>query len=601
MIELVAALALGLAGPPAGRTLAAAEAAAPAPPARGAAAGAPVDLAALRAAALRQEASRRFAEAIATNERILSLRPGDHEATLRLARLSAWTGDLDKAIVLYRDAIGRAPGDAGLRSDLADVLSWAQRYDEAERLYQAVLAQHPAHHEALKGLTRLRLLRGDMGRAAPLVERGLAAYPGDPDLHRARGRLLAQRGDLRAAADALRRAVALAPADAEAARSLAEVLFKMGDYDAALEGYRRAAALEPESPHHHVMMARIQVARGRMVAAQEEVTTALRLAPLDQEAAEVDRALRKEVAALPLRTVGDWLEVAAYAALLPIVLWVPYRMRRALRRRPGLRVFAWYVVPGFVLLNVVLHVVKVPLARYVDEGLVEAISEVILFLGVGVAFLAAVRSERGSPEFAGQTVLAIGAHPDDIELGTAGFLLKLKDSGARIYGLTLSRGELGGDPARRPREAERATSFIGLDAYWVLDFADTKLGEHVPAMRAAIEEKIRAVGATLVLTHSDVDVHGDHRAVNAATREAARAVPTVLCYEDVSTSKDFDPNYFVDITGYVEDHLRAVSYHRSQAGRTYMDPEVIRGRAAHRGMQIGTSFAMAFRTLNVVR
>ena len=75
----------------------------------------------------------------------------------------------------------------------------------------------------------------------------------------------------------------------------------------------------------------------------------------------------------------------------------------------------------------------------------------------------------------------------------------------------------------------------------------------------------------------------------------------MLCYEDVSTSQDFDPNYFVDITAYVEDHLRAVAFHRSQARRTYMDPDVIRGRAAHRGMQIGTSFAMAFRTLNVVR
>ena len=502
---------------------------------------------------------------------------------------------------MYRDAIARSPGDPGLRSDLADVLSWSQRYDEAEHLYESVLTPHPAHHEALKGLIRLRLHGGDAARAAPLIARGLAHYPGDPDLHRARGRLLAHTGDLRGAAEALRRAVALAPADAEAARDLAEVLFKAGDYEAALEAYRRAAALEPENPHPHVMMGRIQVARGRLVAAQEEVATALRLGPLDPEAAELDRALRKEAAALPLRSLGDWLEVVAYAALLPIVLWVPFRMRRALRRRPALRAFAWYVVPGFVLLNVALHLAKVPLARWVNEGLVEALSEVVLFLGVGVAFLAAVRMERRAPEFAGQTVLAIGAHPDDIELGTAGFLMKLKDSGARVYGLTLTRGELGGDPARRPREAERATSFIGLDGYWVLDFPDARLGEHVPALRAAIEEKIRAVDATLVLTHSDADVHGDHRAVNTATREAARAVPTVLCYEDVSTSKDFVPNYFVDITRYVDDHLRAVSFHRSQSGRTYMDPEVIRGRAAHRGMQIGTSFAMAFRTLNVVR
>jgi LmbE family N-acetylglucosaminyl deacetylase len=165
----------------------------------------------------------------------------------------------------------------------------------------------------------------------------------------------------------------------------------------------------------------------------------------------------------------------------------------------------------------------------------------------------------------------------------------------------MTRGEKGGDPARRPQEAERATSFIGLDGYWVLDFPDTGLGERVPALREAIEAKIREVGATLVLTHTDVDVHGDHRAVHAATREAARAVPTVLCYEDVSTSKEFVPNYFVDITDYIEPHLKAVAFHRSQDHRTYMDPQVVRGRAAHRGMQVGTSFAMAFRTLNLVR
>jgi LmbE family N-acetylglucosaminyl deacetylase/tetratricopeptide (TPR) repeat protein len=602
MIELVAALALALAGSPAQRTLAAAEAEVAAAAAEAPAPGrAPSDLDTLREEALREERAGRFAQAIAANERVLALRPRDPEATIRLGRLSAWVGDLDRAVVLYRDAIALVPRDPGLRSDLADVLSWAQRYDEAERLYEGVLSAHPWHHEALKGLVRLRLQRGDRAGAAPLIERGLAHYPGDHDLYRARGRLLAQGGDLRGASEALRRAVALAPADSESARNLAEVLYKSGDYEGALEAYRRAAALDPENPHNHVMMGRIQIARGRLVAAQEAVAAALRLAPLDPEATELDQDLRKEAAALPIRTAGDWLEVLAYSALLPIVLAVPYRMRRLLRRRPALRTFAWYVVPGFVLLNLALHVAKVPLARWVNEGLVEAVSEVILFLGVGAAFLVAVRAERRSPELARQIVLAIGAHPDDIELGTAGFLIKLKDSGARVYGLTMSRGERGGDPDRRPREAARATSYIGLDGYWVLDFPDTRLGDNVPALRATIEEKIGEIGATMVLTHADVDVHGDHRAVNAATREAARSVPTVLCYEDVSTSQDFEPNYFVDITGYVDDHLRAVSFHRSQSGRTYMDPEVIRGRAAHRGMQIGRSFAMAFRTLNVVR
>ena len=46
---------------------------------------------------------------------------------------------------------------------------------------------------------------------------------------------------------------------------------------------------------------------------------------------------------------------------------------------------------------------------------------------------------------------------------------------------------------------------------------------------------------------------------------------------------------------------RACAFHRTQDHRTYMDPQVIQGRAAHRGTQIGVHFAMAFRTLNMVR
>jgi LmbE family N-acetylglucosaminyl deacetylase/tetratricopeptide (TPR) repeat protein len=554
-----------------------------------------------RAVALRDEEARRFPSAMGAWERVLAAHPGDVQAIAHLARLSSWTGDLDRAVVRYRDALALRPRSHGLRSDLADVLAWMQRFDDAEREYEAVLADDPTHHEALKGLARLRLLRGDLAGAAPIIERGLAHYPGDGDLHRARGRLLATRGDLPGAADSLRRAVALEPADPEAAQALGEVLFRAGDYRAALEAYGRAATLQPGSAHHHVQMARIHVALGHAVRAQEEVAAALRLSPLDPDAAEIDRSLRKAAAVLPIRSVGDALELATYGALLPIVLGVAWRMRRTLRRRPGLRAFAWYVVPGFVVLNIVLHLAKQPLARYVDEALVESLSEVVLFLGVGAGFLAAVRSEPRAPELRGQTVLVLGAHPDDIELGTAGFLLKLKDSGAKVFGLTLSGGEVGGDPARRRDEAQRALRFVGLDGYEILGFPDTRLGESIPALRAAIEERVRRLGATLVLTHSAVDVHGDHRAVHEATREAARGVPTVLCYEDVSTPQGFEPNYFVDVSGYVDDHVRAIAFHRSQAHRTYMDPEMVRGRAAHRGLQMGASYALAFRALSIVR
>ena len=226
----------------------------------------------------------------------------------------------------------------------------------------------------------------------------------------------------------------------------------------------------------------------------------------------------------------------------------------------------------------------------------------MLFVGLGIAFVTALRQEPTVREFEGEVVLALGAHPDDIELGCAGLILKLKASGARVYGLTFTRGEKGTDRAgQRELETRKATAFLGLDGHEVLDFPDTGLQEKIPLLKRAIEEKIKEIGATMVLTHTGVDVHGDHRAVAAATREAARSVRTVLSYEDVSTSDQFTPNFYVDITHYIDDHLRACAFHKTQEHRSYMDPHVIQGRAAHRGMQIGVHFAMAFRTLNMVR
>jgi LmbE family N-acetylglucosaminyl deacetylase len=150
-------------------------------------------------------------------------------------------------------------------------------------------------------------------------------------------------------------------------------------------------------------------------------------------------------------------------------------------------------------------------------------------------------------------------------------------------------------------EARRAADFLGLDGHEVLDLPDTGLSEQVPALKAAIEARVKALRPTLVLTHTDVDVHGDHRAVHQATREAARAVPSLLCYEDVSTTAQFAPNLYVDISGTLDEHLKACAFHRSQAHRSYMDPQVIQGRAAHRGMQIGAHFALAFRAVSLIR
>ncbi len=568
-----------------------------------AAAARPDDAATLATLARVRTQLRRFPEAIRAAEQVVALRPRDAEAHGDLARLHGWMGDYDAAIVLYRQALALDPHRLGLESDLGDVLVWAHRWDEAERLYQEVLAVRPDHHEALKGLVRARLHAGNVEGALEVASRALRVYPRDPDLYRDQAAALAIRGSLDEAARSLERAAALVPEDAGVLRRLGQVRYQRRDYAGAADAWRRAIALDPDGAGDHVMLARAHLALGRLAQAQEQLDLARRMNPLDPDVQRLSVDLARERNIGPARSLSEWIELFAYSLLLVLVLAVVKREKRVLRRRPALSWFARWVVPGFVLVNLVFHSTRGLLARYIDARVAESGVEIVLFLGLGVAFVAVLRADRGLRDASvDEVVLAVGAHPDDVELGAAAFLLKLKASGARVYALTLSQGEVGA-PARteRQQEARQAASFMELDGAWVLDFPDTHMGDQVPALRAVIEEKIREVGATTVLTHTDVDVHGDHRAVSAATREAARHVPTVLAYEDVSTSQSFVPNYYVDVTAFIGDHLKAVAFHRSQADKTYMDPEVLRGRAAHRGMQVGVPYALAFRTVNLVR
>ena len=547
-------------------------------------------------------AARRFPEAIRAYERLLQVAPGDTEALTRLAQLQAWTGNYDKAIVSYRDLIARRPRDLGLRSDLADVLTWANRLEEAERLYEEVLARDADHHEALKGLAQARLLRGDAVSAAPVIEHALALYPDDVDLHCERARMLSQKGLLDDAVRALQQAMRLAPSDVDVLRHLAETYQQKKDWQNALQTWLRVAQLAPDAPDSHAALGRIYLALGKLSLAREHASLALRMSPSAAGPRDLMAEVERESSLAPVRTASDWLELAAYAVLLPLMLLVARRSRRSLRRQPAAWTFAVYVVPTFVVLGIAAHSIRAMPWEWFDARVFESVSDAALFLGLGIAFVTALRAQPIDPQLGHEVVLALGAHPDDIELGCAGFLLKLKTSGARVYGLTLTRGEKGTErEGEREQEAKKAAGFLALDGYWMLDLPDTGLQERIPQLKEAIESKVRELGATMVLTHTDVDVHGDHRAVSAATREAARSVRTVLSYEDVSTTSQFTPNFYVDITHYIDDHLRACAFHRTQGHRTYMDPQVIQGRAAHRGMQAGVHFAMAFRMLNMVR
>lgn len=197
-------------------------------------------------------------------------------------------------------------------------------------------------------------------------------------------------------------------------------------------------------------------------------------------------------------------------------------------------------------------------------------------------------------------VLAVGAHPDDLELGCGGTLAKLVDSGHEVRGLVMTTGERGGERSARAREALAGGRFVGATSLRVLALADTRLAEQEAEMVCAIEELVHRFNPDIILTHSGNDQHQDHRAVHLATLRAARRHSSILCYESPSATAAFQPSVFVDIAGYVDVKTAAVAAHRDQRDKPYLTPERVRGLAVFRGGQARTRHAEAYEPVRLV-
>jgi len=172
-------------------------------------------------------------------------------------------------------------------------------------------------------------------------------------------------------------------------------------------------------------------------------------------------------------------------------------------------------------------------------------------------------------------VLAIGAHPDDVELGCGGTVAKLAHAGRRVAILHLTRGEAGsrGSAEGRQLEAERAAAALGACALHFLDCGDGALRTGA-AEEEALIALLRRLRPELVLGPTPADRHPDHGRSHRLVADAcfyaglakrgAGAPHRPAAHFSYMQHDGFEPSFVVDVTASWAAKMAALDAYESQ-------------------------------------
>lgn len=222
-------------------------------------------------------------------------------------------------------------------------------------------------------------------------------------------------------------------------------------------------------------------------------------------------------------------------------------------------------------------------------------------------------------------VLAIAAHPDDVELVCGGTLIRAHMLGRSTGIIDLAAGEMAsrGTPQLRAEEAGRAAKVMGVSVRENLGLPDGGI-VNTPATRAKLAVAIRRLEPKIVMTHSLHGRHPDHPIVAQLVRDACFVAglkmiePSVPAHRPLKVlhalsyrEDNQKPTFVVDISDAFEKKLEAIGCYASQfgdavqAGEVYPNGEplkdLIRHHAAHYGSLIRCRYGEPFYTTETMR
>jgi LmbE family N-acetylglucosaminyl deacetylase len=170
-------------------------------------------------------------------------------------------------------------------------------------------------------------------------------------------------------------------------------------------------------------------------------------------------------------------------------------------------------------------------------------------------------------------VLAIGAHPDDIEIYMYGFLAACLSRKDEVIVAVATDGVAGTVNTKknlfntRKKETIKGLSLIGLPDF--LSFPDGELSYNIKA-GILIKNYISRINPDLIITHAPEDYHPDHNALsNFVVQGSGFSVPVL--FADTLMGINFVPEYYVDITPYFKDKEQAILKHKSQNPKKFVE------------------------------
>ena len=198
-------------------------------------------------------------------------------------------------------------------------------------------------------------------------------------------------------------------------------------------------------------------------------------------------------------------------------------------------------------------------------------------------------------------ILAIAAHPDDVEYGCGGTLAKYSHSGHKVFLLIMSEGEMGGPGNIRKTEQHEAAKILKIEEIFWGGYQDTSLPVDKDII-TKIEGFIHKIKPAFIFVHYFDDTHQDHRHLSLSTISATRYIPNVLFFEG-PTTQNFSPNVFVDISKHFDTKVQSLKAHESQVAKTNIEGlniiDIASSTAVFRGIQSRVKYAEGFHSLRL--